>query len=72
MYANGLEPKPGDVVRGSGGEGKILGVISSGVVGQDDVLLEWTTARERVPGYSALKAPVHGSSQALTLMRRAI
>jgi hypothetical protein len=70
MYASGEKPEVGDIVRGSGGEGEVLVVIPSGIGGQENVSVQWSTVYEVTPGYRARKAPVQELTRVLTLVRR--
>jgi hypothetical protein len=70
MYATGERPEVGDIVNGSDGRGEVLKVISNGIGGQENVLVQWSTVHERAPGYRARKAPTQVPTQSLTLVRR--
>lgn len=68
MYASGEEPQIGDLVKGSGGEGKVLKVIPNGI-GGENVLVQWTTPKTTPGGYKQLQAPVQVPTQSLTFVR---
>ncbi len=70
MYASGETPVVGDVVQGSGGEGKVLKVTEHGLGGEETATVQWTTPNEKVPGSGifARPAPVTVPTRSLTLV----
>ncbi len=73
MYASGETPMHGDVVRGNGGEGKVLALTPNGPGGEETATVQWATPHEKVPGSGifAPLAPVTVPTRTLRLVRRA-
>lgn len=75
MYANKEPSRVGDIVKHAvKGEGKVVRVISHGVVsgGGEDVLVEWFSVYEQIPGVNARPAPSQMAARSLTLIRRGV
>jgi hypothetical protein len=73
MYANKEPARVGDIVKHTvKGEGKVVRVISHGVVsgGGEDVLVEWISVYEQIPGANANPAPSQMAARSVTLVRR--
>ena len=73
MYANGGEPRVGDVVRRSNGsdEGVVYELVPGGLNGEEAVQVRWTTMHEypEGSGMKRPKAPSTAHTRMLELVR---
>jgi hypothetical protein len=67
MYTSGEPAMVGDVVEGSGGRGQVTKVTQSGLDGQENANVQWTTPREKVPGSGIWELPAEVTVPTLSL-----